>query len=42
MSQLDGDGNGTVDFDEFLTGMARWFLPPDSRASDDFDDLGNL
>lgn len=28
MEQLDVDGNGDIDFDEFLEGMGKWFLAP--------------
>jgi EF-hand domain pair len=28
MNQLDVDGNGDIDFDEFLEGMGKWFLSP--------------
>lgn len=36
MTQLDSDGNGDIDFDEFLEGMGKWFLsPPTDKLEDD-------
>ncbi len=35
MTQLDSDGSGAVDFEEFLEGMGKWFLGPSDNKQEE-------